>query len=97
MSRKNNCVIKCDACGKEHRKRPANMSEGELAALNDNYGCYCSKCSLANKKNQPAVVILAGDMYTVYPKVVDLEHLQGIKRARYILERSKRQLRLDQE
>ena len=84
MPRKNIVIIKCDNCGKENRIRESYLSRDIISALNDNFGCYCSKCK-PQKKHQYGISFLAGEMFTIYPKVIPLNHVKDTKRAKEIL------------
>ena len=83
-------VLKCDSCGKEGRIREKNLYQKEIDAINRNNGIYCSKCRSIGRV-EISYLILAGDSFTVYPKVVELEEWQrlqeGIERAKEILRR----------
>lgn len=55
-------------------------------------GCYCSRCKHLHKKKQVAYCILAGEIFTVYPKIVSIEDIQGVMKAREILNRGLEQM-----
>jgi hypothetical protein len=92
-------VLICDACGKENRIREINLDRKEIRAIENNNGCYCSKCSNQHRQKGISYDILAGEFFTVYPKIFDIEELkeirEGQKRAKEILERGLRQAEID--
>ncbi|MDQ2087711.1 hypothetical protein RBH29_14875 [Herbivorax sp. ANBcel31] len=93
--KKNIMVVKCDNCGKENRIKKNNLREKAIEAINNNVGCYCSKCSSINRneKQKFSYEIMIGEPFTVYPKKVDVEHIKGVNRAKNILERGLQQLK----
>lgn len=92
--RKNIVIFKCDICGKENKIRKSYLSKEEIQSVQDNEGCFCSKCSLMHKQEKYALCILIGEIFTVYPKVIDIfqykERQVGRKRAKEILEEGKK-------
>ena len=88
-------VLKCDSCGKENRIRESNLYQNQIDAINNNNGCYCSKCHPQGRKDF-SLMIFPGEFYVVYPKVVSLQEFQerqeGVKRAKDILRRGILQL-----
>ena len=99
-NRKNVIVLKCNSCGKESRIRYINLYQNQIEAIENNNGCYCSKCRPKGRKGL-AHMISAGDLFTVYPKVITLEelkeHQEGVNRAKDILERGLQQLKMQGE
>ena len=87
-------VLVCDSCGKENRIREINLERREIEAINDNNGCYCSKCKPKDRKGF-AYSIFPGEFYTVYPKVIPIKEFEewqeGVKRANDILKRAMEQ------
>ena len=79
--------FKCDSCGKENRIRSSCLCWEEIRAIENNRGCYCSKCKQANKKEGISYMVLAGEMFSVYPNIVTVDDVRGVKRAKDILKR----------
>ena len=84
-------ILKCDICGKESRIKEINLYQKEIDAARSNNGCYCSKCSLNNKRSGFSYTIHAGDLYHIYPKIIPLKEYQemqeSVNRAKEILKR----------
>jgi len=84
-------VLKCDVCGKENRIREINLYQKEIDAINNNNGCYCSKCGRSIDRKGFSYMIMAGEFFTVYPKVISMreyqERQEGAARAADILRR----------
>ena len=93
-------VLKCDTCGKENRIRELNVNRKEIEAINNNDGCYCSKCRPMDRKGF-TYSILAGEFFTVYPNVISLKEFQerqeGVNRAKEILKRGIQQIEIKSE
>ena len=93
-------VLKCDSCGKENRIRESYLYHNELDAVNNNTGCYCSKCDFSDRKGF-SYTILAGEYFTVFPKVISMKEYQelqeGVERAKEILRHGLEQLKTQAE
>ena len=83
-------ILKCDLCGKEKGMREVNLYQKEIDAINDNNGCYCSKCLPRDRKGF-TVTIFPGEFFYIYPKVIPLKEFEewqeGVARAKEILRR----------
>ena len=82
-------ILKCDSCGKESRIRRSYLSDEQFEAVESNIGCFCSKCNRNKNLRGYSITISAGDLYTIYLKVISISHIKAVKRAKEIAERGK--------
>lgn len=86
-------IVKCDDCGKENRIKKSNLWDSDIRDLNDNYGCYCSKCMQSHKnEHKLAKCILVSEFFTLFPKIIDVEHIKGVRKAKDIFARGIKQM-----
>lgn len=91
VNHKGTIIIECDKCGKQNFIKRKNIDRGMWRDLTNNQGILCSDCERENRSTEPRVSYLFGMFYTIYPDIISIQHLQGIKRAKEILVRGELQ------
>lgn len=95
INNKGTVIIECDECKKQTFMKRKNMHDEMWQNLTNNHGILCQNCEHNKQSKELRITYSFGELYTVYPDVISVEHLRGVKRAKEILSVAKRNMAKD--